>query len=105
VRLSSAKLQLTDADRTVALASGGTTEVVVPATTRTNGSFPVAVWVSTPRGNIEVAPFVTITARVTAIAGFGQLISISLLLILLAWWWSNRRKARLEANAPSTVSS
>ena len=105
VRLSSAKLQLTDADRTVTLASGGTTEVVVPATTRTNGSFPVAVWVSTPRGNIEVAPFVTITAKVTAIAGFGQLISISLLLILLAWWWSNRRKARLEANAPSTVSS
>lgn len=105
VRLSSAKLRLTDADRTVTLASGGTTEVVVPATTRTNGSFPVAVWVSTPRGNIEVAPFVTITARVTAIAGFGQLVSISLLLILLAWWWSNRRKARVEANAASTVSS
>lgn len=105
VRLSSAKLQLTDANRTVTLASGGTTEVVVPATTRTNGSFPVAVWVSTPRGNIEVAPFVTITAKVTALAGFGQLISISLLLVLLAWWWSNRRKARLEANAPSTVSS
>jgi hypothetical protein len=105
VRLSSAKLQLTDPDRTVTLASGGTTEVVVPATTRTNGSFPVAVWVSTPRGNIEVAPFVTITAKVTALAGFGQLISISLLLVLLAWWWSNRRKARLEANAPSTVSS
>jgi hypothetical protein len=105
VRLSSAKLQLTNADRTVTLASGGTTEVVVPATTRTNGSFPVAVWVSTPRGNIEVAPFVTITAKVTAIAGLGQLVSISLLFILLAWWWSNRRKARLEANAPSTVSS
>lgn len=105
VRLSSAKLRLTDANRTVTLASGGTTEVVVPATTRTNGSFPVAVWVSTPRGNIEVAPFVTITARVTAIAGFGQLISISLLLVLLAWWWSNRRKARLEANTPSTVLS
>ena len=105
VRLSSAKLQLTDANRTVTLAPGGTTEVVVPATTRTNGSFPVAVRVSTPRGNVEVAPFVTITAKVTAIAGFGQLISISLLLILLAWWWSNRRKARLEASAASTVSS
>ena len=105
VRLSSAKLRLTDANRTVTLASGGTTEVVVPAATRTNGSFPVAVWVSTPRGNIEVAPFVTITAKVTAIAGLGQLVSISLLLILLAWWWSNRRKARLEASAASTVSS
>jgi hypothetical protein len=105
VRLSSAKLQLTDADRTVTLAAGGTTEVVVPATTRTNGSFPVAVWVSTPRGNIEVAPFVTITARVTAIAGFGQLVSISLLLILLAWWWSNRRKAHHEGRSASTVSS
>jgi hypothetical protein len=105
VRLSSAKLRLTESDRTVSLTPGGTTEVVVPATTRTNGSFPVTVRVSTPRGNMEVAPFVTITAKVTAIAGLGQLVSISLLLILLAWWWSNRRKARHDAGAASTVSS
>ena len=105
VRLSSAKLTLTDPSRIVTLTAGGTTEVSVSAVTRTSGAFPISVWVATPVGNAEVVPLITITAKVTAIAGFGQLISISLLLVLLAWWWSNRRSARREADEPTTVSS
>ncbi len=95
VRLSSPKLRLTDPARTVELAPNALTEVVVPAVARTNGSFPVIVRLTTPEGALEVAPTVTVTARVTAVAGLGQLVSISLLLVLLAWWWSHRRKARL----------
>jgi hypothetical protein len=105
VRLSSAKLTLTDPSRIVTLTAGGTTEVSVPAVTRTSGAFPISVWVATPIGNAEVVPLITITAKVTAIAGFGQLISISLLLVLLAWWWSNRRSARREGAEPTTVST
>ena len=105
VRLSSAKLTLTDPSRIITLAPGGTTEVSVPAVTRTSGAFPISVWVATPIGNAEVVPLITITAKVTAIAGFGQLISISLLLVLLAWWWSNRRSARREGDEPTTVST
>ena len=104
VRLSSAKLTLTDPSRIITLTAGGTTEVSVPAVTRTSGAFPISVWVATPVGNAEVVPLITITAKVTAIAGFGQLISISLLLVLLAWWWSNRRSARREGDEPTTVS-
>ena len=104
VRLSSAKLTLTDPSRIITLTAGGTTEVSVPAVTRTSGAFPISVWVATPIGNAEVVPLITITAKVTAIAGFGQLISISLLLVLLAWWWSNRRSARREGDEPTTVS-
>ena len=105
VRLSSAKLTLTDPSRVITLTAGGTTEVSVSAVTRTSGAFPISVWVATPVGNTEVVPLITITANVTAIAGFGQLISISLLLVLLAWWWSNRRSARREADEPTTVLS
>ena len=105
VRLSSAKLTLTDPSRIITLTAGGTTEVSVPAVTRTSGAFPISVWVATPIGNAEVVPLITITAKVTAIAGFGQLISISLLLVLLAWWWSNRRSARREGDEPTTVST
>jgi hypothetical protein len=104
LRLTSAKLKLVDPSRIITLYSGSTTEVSVNATTRTSGEFPITVWVATPVGNAEVVPLITITAKVTAIAGFGQLVSISLLLILLAWWWSHRRSARHERENPTTVS-
>ena len=104
VRLTSAKLKLVDPSRIITLFAGSTTEVSVNATTRTSGEFPITVWVATPQGNAEVVPLITITAKVTAIAGFGQLVSISLLLILFAWWWSNRRSARRERDEPTTVS-
>lgn len=104
VRMASAKLQLTEPVRVVTLAAGSTTEVEVAAGTRTNGRFPISVRVTTPTGNLEVVPYITITAKVNAIAGLGQLVSISLLLIILAWWWSHWRRARLKAAEPTTVS-
>lgn len=94
VRLYSPKLNLTEPNRVVKLTANGTTDVVIPATTRTNGQFPISLRLSTPEGNLEVVPYMTITARVTALAGLGQLVSISLLLVLLAWWWSHWRRAR-----------
>jgi hypothetical protein len=60
--------------------------------------------VATPQGNLEVVPLITIRAKVTAIAGFGQFVSISFLLILLAWWWSHRRSARRDQSEATTVS-
>ena len=104
VRMASAKLTLTQPVRLVTLGAGSTTEVEVAAGTRTNGRFPISVRVTTPRGNQEVVPYITITAKVNAIAGFGQLISISLLLIILAWWWSHWRRARLATASATTVS-
>ena len=104
VRFNSAKLSLVNPSRIITLPSGSTTEVVVSATTRTSGQFPVSVWVATPQGNLEVVPLITIRAKVTAIAGFGQFVSISFLLILLAWWWSHRRSARRDQREATTVS-
>ena len=96
VRLTSAKLTLTDPNRIVVLTKGGTTELNVSATTRASGEIPISIWVSTPEGSLSVVDPITISANVNAIAGYGQLISVSLLLVLFAWWWSNRRSARRE---------
>jgi hypothetical protein len=103
VRLTSAKLTLTDPNRIIVLTKGGTTELNVSATTRTSGEIPISIWVSTPEGNQSVVDPITISASVNAIAGFGQLISIVLLLVLFAWWWSNRRSARRERLNATTV--
>lgn len=103
VRLSSAKLELTDPARTVSLPARTLTEIEVPATTRTNGRFPVTVRITTPEGGLEVLPTIRITARVTAIAGLGQLVTISLLLVLLAWWWSHRRSARTGTDGDTST--
>ena len=103
VRLNSAKLSLVNPSRIITLPAGSSTEVVVSATTRTSGSFPISVWVATPQGNLEVVPLITIRAKVTAIAGFGQFVSLSFLLILFAWWWSHRRSARRQVSEPTTV--
>ena len=102
--MASVKLRLSEPIRVVALAAGSTTEVEVVAGTRTNGRFPISVRVTTPTGNLEVIPYISITAKVNAIAGLGQLVSISLLLIILAWWWSHWRRARLKAAEATTVS-
>ena len=103
VRLTSAKLTLTDPNRIVVLTKGGTTELNVSATTRASGEIPISIWVSTPEGSLSVVDPITISANVNAIAGYGQLISVSLLLVLFAWWWSNRRSARRERLNATTV--
>ena len=103
VRLRSAKLRITEPAQMVMLSAGTTTEIVFSATTKTNGNFPIIVGLSTPEGYKMIIPVITITARVTAIAGLGQLVSISFLLVLFAWWWSNRRSARRESASTTTV--
>lgn len=105
VRLSSPKLSLDEPDRTVSLSPESTTELEVPAEALSNGRFPIDVTVTTPTGGLDVVPRTTITARVNALAGYGQLVSISLLLVLAAWWWSHWRKGKLEAAQATTVSA
>jgi hypothetical protein len=104
VRMASAKLRLQNPVRLVNLAAGGTTEVEVEAGTRTNGRFPIAIRVTTPEGNLEVVPYIQVTARMNAIAGFGQYLSLFLLLLVLLWWWTHWRRARIQKARGTTVS-
>ena len=105
LQLASGKLELDTPDRLVTLNPESTTEIEVPAEALSNGRFPISMTVTTPAGNVDVVPRTTITARVNALAGFGQLVSISLLLVLAAWWWSHWRKGKLAAARATTVSS
>ncbi|MEI6299386.1 MAG: hypothetical protein WCP50_07310, partial [Actinomycetota bacterium] len=103
VRMSSAKLTLSEPVRIVVLTKGGTTELNVSATTRASGEIPISIWVSTPVGNQSVVDPITISANVNAIAAYGQIVSLLLVLVLFAWWWSNRRSARRERLSATTV--
>jgi len=104
VRMASAKLRLQDPVRKVKLAAGGTTEVEVEAGTRTNGRFPISIRVTTPDGNLQVVPYIQVTARMNAIAGFGQYLSLFLLVLVLLWWWTHWRRARIQKARGTTVS-
>jgi hypothetical protein len=104
VRMASAKLDLKNPFRVVQLAAGGTTEVKVDAGTRSNGRFPLSIRVITPEGGLEVVPYIQVTARMNAIAGFGQYLSLFLLAMVLLWWWTHWRRTRSERVRGTTVS-
>lgn len=103
VLMSSPKLEFPGGAKVVTLTSRSTTDIVIPVRTRTNGRFPVLVTVKTPEGDYAVIAPTTFSARVTAIAGLGQLVMISFILIVLAWWWASWRKSRREQVEGSTV--
>lgn len=103
VRMASAKLRLQEPVRMVKLAAGGTTEVKVDAGTRSNGRFPISIRVTTPEGNLEVVPYIRVTARMNAIAGFGQYLSLFLLVLVLLWWRTNWRRNRIQKARGTTV--
>lgn len=100
VAISSAKLQLPDEPRLVTVLAGASTDVVVPVVARANGTFPIDVQLLTPDGTVRVGRSVTLTARVSAIAGLGQVASGAAVLILASWWvshWRNRRRDRTRS--------
>jgi hypothetical protein len=97
VSISSAKLQLPDEPRLVTVPAGASADVVVPVVARANGTFPIDVQLLTPDGAVRVGRPITLTARVSAIAGLGQVASGAAVLILASWWvshWRNRRRDR-----------
>jgi hypothetical protein len=103
ILISSPKLEFPGGAQVVTLAAQSTTDIVIPVRTRTNGRFPVLVSVTTPEGDYTVIAPTTFSARVTAIAGLGQLVMISFILIVLAWWWASWRKSRRERAQGGTV--
>jgi hypothetical protein len=104
VVVSSPKVTFSGQPDVVELLPGSTTDVKISLRARTNGRFPISVRVVTPTDRIQVVSPAVVTARVTAVAGLGQLVSITLLLVLLAWWWSSRRRTHRAVGAEGTVS-
>lgn len=99
--LASAKVSFPEGDRVVTLDPSGETSVIVPVQARSNGTSTIELSLMTPAGEPLDGP-VTLTARVTALAGLGQVITVGLLLVVASWWyssWRTRRRRALGADA------
>ncbi|MEZ5271684.1 MAG: DUF6049 family protein [Ilumatobacteraceae bacterium] len=99
IRMSSSKLLVPEGDQVVELLPGEYTEVRVPIEARSNGKFPVTLEVLTPVGNVRLGPPVPLTARVTALAGLGNLITFAALLMVATWWVRHVRQNRRKRSA------
>jgi hypothetical protein len=97
VELASTKITFPEGAQRVTLRPLDETSVIVPVEAEANGTSSINLVVSTPAGEVLGEP-VTLTARVTALTGLGQVLTGGFVLILLTWWfthWRNRRRAEL----------
>jgi hypothetical protein len=97
VSLDSTKITFPDGPQQVRLRPLDETSVFVPVEAEANGTSSINLVVSTPAGETLGEP-VTLTARVTALTGLGQVLTGGFVLVLLTWWfthWRARRRAEL----------
>jgi hypothetical protein len=97
VGFEASKVDFPDGDQRVTLRPQDETSVIVPVEAEANGTSSINLVVSTPAGEPLGEP-VTLTARVTALTGLGQVLTGGLVLVLLTWWfthWRNRRRGAL----------
>jgi hypothetical protein len=80
-------------DTEVVLAPEAITDVTIPIRARSNGTSQVNVELHTPSGSVIGEP-ITLTARVNALSGLGQLLTGAALLVLVTWWFSHFRRSR-----------
>lgn len=102
VRLSSPKLTFPDGDEFEVLPPGAETEINVRAEALSNGKSSVflQVYPSAENSDIQLMPEVVLTARVSSLAGLGQLLTGAGLLLLVTWWgrhWQQARRKRIAA--------
>ena len=104
VELVSAKLQFPQGPQVVTIAPNSALDVVVPVQARANGSFPLNVILTTPDGLTQVGQPTRLTARVSALAGLGQVATGAAILILMSWWiahWRARKRAQAVRKHPA----
>jgi hypothetical protein len=97
VTLASSKITFPEGAQLVTLRPLDETSVIVAVEAEANGTSSINLVVSTPAGETLGEP-VTLTARVTALTGLGQVLTGGFVLVLLTWWfthWRTRRRAEL----------
>jgi hypothetical protein len=102
VRLTSPKLKFPDGDVIQVLPPQVFTEVPIEMEARSYGTSSATLQILTPDGSTALVAPVTLTARVNALTGLGNLITGALALVVLTWWARQMRKnrrARLAAKA------
>jgi Family of unknown function (DUF6049) len=82
----------------------GTQRIPVPVRTRSPGSSPLRVRVTSPDGGLLLAS-TRYSVRSTAVSGIGAGLTVGALLFLVLWWgrhWRATRRARAEARHGSS---
>ena len=100
VALDSSKVTFPKGDQRVTLFPLDETSVIVPVEAESNGTSSINLVVATPAGEALGEP-VTLTARVTALTGLGQVLTGGFVLVLLTWWfshWRSRRRSELATD-------
>ena len=100
VALDSTKVTFPEGDQQVKLRPLDETSVFVPVQAESNGTSSIDLVVSTPAG-VPLGDPVTLTARVSALTGLGQVLTGGFILVLLTWWfthWRSRRRAELAVD-------
>lgn len=100
LRYRSAKLTFPQSSQVVELPANSSTNIAVKVVARSNGRFPVYFQLFTPSGNSPLTEELKVTARVSALAGLGLVVSATAIIVLLTWWahnWRSRRRRALAA--------
>jgi hypothetical protein len=100
LRYRSAKLTFPQRFQVVELPANSSTNIAVKVVARSNGRFPVYFQLFTPNGNSPLTEELKVTARVSALAGLGLVVSATAIIVLLTWWahnWRSRRRRALTA--------
>jgi len=100
LRYRSAKLTFPQSFQVVELPANSSTNIAVKVVARSNGRFPVYFQLFTPSGNSPLTEELKVTARVSALAGLGLVVSATAIIVLLTWWahnWRSRRRRALTA--------
>jgi hypothetical protein len=95
VHLESPKLSFPQNDILVTL-DNETVQERVAVQARANGTFPLTVRITTPEGDIAVAPSSELTVHATTLSGFGVVLTVGALLVLATWWVRHLRRTRRE---------
>lgn len=104
VTLSSAKLTFPEKPQVVTVAANSAVDLIVPVIARANGTFPLEVVLYTPDGTAQVGKRIRLSARVSALAGLGQLATGVALLLLASWWvahWRKQHRVKAVENHPA----
>jgi hypothetical protein len=95
IRAEATKLRFPDGDVDAVL-QPGVTNLVIPVTVLSNGTFPVTIELLTPLDDRPVIEPIVLTARVNAITGLGQVLTGGALIVLASWWYSHFRNRRRQ---------
>ena len=104
VTLSSAKLSFPEKPQLITVAANSAVDVIVPVVARANGTFPLEVVLYTPDGSAQVGKRIRLSARVSALAGLGQLATGVAILLLMSWWvahWRKQNRTKAIENHPA----